>query len=207
MTHLFESIDEAIRPITGWCSDRKRSALISAVLTLQPEITVEIGVWAGKSCIPLAMAHKYIGKGIIYAVDPWSPVASVDGQVNDADAKWWSHQGNHDYAKSEFEKAIRANGVEQFIQVHTMRSDEFNPPKNIGIWHCDANHGEQSIRDVNRYAPNIILGGLAFMDDLAWSGGSVRMATQRLLELGFRELYIFDDKETANQWGVYQRVR
>lgn len=207
MNNIYPEVAAAVAPITGWCSAQKWSALVSAVLIMRPAVTVEIGVWAGKSCIPLALAHQHIGKGIVHAVDPWSPAASVEGQVNAADVEWWSHQGNHDYAKSEFEKAILVNNLSEVIKIHPVKSDDYNPPDGIGIWHCDANHGAQSIRDVNRYAPKIALGGLAFMDDLKWSGGAVQEATLRLLELGFRELYVIDDKETSNQWGVFQKVK
>lgn len=205
--NLFEEIERTTQGITGWCSQKKRTALASAVVAIRPQTIVEVGVWAGKSCIPMALACKFNGFGTVHAVDPWSPPASVEGQLNPADAEWWASQERHDYARQQFERNVFELGIQNVVQIHKMTSDNFGVPENIGIFHCDGNHGEQSITDINRIAPKVVIGGFVFVDDIRWTGDAVLRATTRLLELGFKELYINDDNETSNQWGCYQRMR
>lgn len=202
--NVFSEIDQALAIIShGWTSSNKAHALASAVLTLRPDISVEVGVWAGKGMISLAIAHKYITKGMVYGVDPYSAEASVEGQVNDQDKKWWGdadHQKFYDLAKSH----IIGFEVQNSCQIVRKKSDDFDVPDNIGVLVLDGNHGEQSIRDVRRYAPKVKLGGVLFADDLHWSGSAVEKAVSLLPEIGFQELYRVE--KNGESWGAFQRI-
>jgi hypothetical protein len=204
---LFANLKESHAKITGWCSLEKAQTLAASVVIMRPAITVELGVWAGKSLIPMALAHQAIGYGQVIGVDPWSHDASVLGQVNPADEEWWSHQDRHEYAFTEFTRMVFELGLANVVKIERMTSDQFTPPAEIGILHSDGNHGEQSLRDINRFAPKVLVGGIVVLDDLQWTGGSVMASVTRLLELGFKELFVVNDPDTQNQWGVYQRIR
>jgi len=205
MNGFFENIKLAHDKLTGWCSWEKAQTLAAAVLTVRPKVIVEIGVWGGKSFVPMVMAQRHLGFGMSYAIDPWSPAASVLGQQNDADKEWWGHQDKHDYAYGEFMKNIESLGLCSHIEVIRKASDEVAPQSDIGILHLDGNHGEQTIRDVTRFAPNVIPGGFVFLDDIGWTGGAVEASAAKLKEIGFYELYVVDDSESQNKWAAYQK--
>lgn len=189
----------------GWCSCEKSSALAMAVMTLRPKTTLELGVWAGKSCIPLCMAQKETGGGIVYAVDPWSAAASSEGQVTQADREWWSNQETHDAMFAKFNSKLDELNLRGSVSVIRSKSDDINPPSPIDILSLDGNHGEQSIRDAHRYGAAVRVGGLVFVDDIEWAGGHVKKAIATLEGIGFEMLYQHNDSETQNVWGCLQR--
>ena len=61
MTNLFLDIADVVPRLNGWCSVNKAQHLAAMVCALQPVTAVEIGVFGGKSLIPMAMAMKRIG--------------------------------------------------------------------------------------------------------------------------------------------------
>lgn len=75
------------------------------------------------------------------------------------------------------------------MEIWRSRSDDATPPEGIDLLHIDGNHTEQALRDVDRYASNVIIGGMLVLDDLDWEGGGVQKAKARAMELGFFELY------------------
>lgn len=202
--NIFDQIEQSHSKTSGWCSLTKAQTLASIVIATRPKISVEVGVWFGKSAIPIAVAHKHIAHGTLIAVDPWMASCSVIGQTNPADVEWWNHQDAHDQAFNSFKSSVANYDLGNVVQIHRMDSSEFEPPDGIGLFHCDGNHGEKAVSDVERYCPKISIGGFAVLDDLGWSTGSVKKAVDKIKSMGFKELYIVDDKE--NQWGVFQRI-
>lgn len=203
---IWKLIAEAHAPITGWCSWEKAQTLCSIIFATRPQITIEIGIWAGKSFVPMAMAHKELGVGMAFAIDPWQQSISIAGQTNPADTEWWSHQDRHDYAFKQFEETIYALGLQNVTKIHRVKSDDFDPPENIGLLHIDGNHGEQSIRDVRRFCPKVISGGFLVLDDLQWSGGSVMQSLELAKSMKFKEIYRVKDSTNQNYWAVFVRL-
>ena len=72
MKQLFAQIESELAVHKdGWCSIEKAYALASAIIALRPGVVVEIGIWAGRSLIPMALALKKVGAGKIIGIDPW----------------------------------------------------------------------------------------------------------------------------------------
>lgn len=184
---VFQRISEWIPRPPDWCSEVKAHAFAAAVLALRPEVIVEIGVWKGTSCIPLALACREVGKGIVHAIDPWSARASVEGMTG-VNLEWWS-KINHDEIFADFMKHVSHFGLHDIIKIHRKKSDDVTPPERIDILHLDGNHSAQAIRDVDRFARNVRPGGLCFMDDLDWTDGTVVTAARNLENMGFNKLY------------------
>lgn len=198
---VFEAIASAVESIPhGWTSVSKAHMLASGIVALRPEVSVEIGVYAGKGLVALGLAHREIGKGMAYGIDPYSNQASADGQVNEADQKFWGTL-DHSMIYNMAMDNINRFGIQNSVRLVRKTSDDFTPPPNIGILRIDGNHGEQVLKDIARYAPNVIVGGLLFLDDLQWTGGSVLRAAAKLRENGWREVCRIDDGL------VFQRVR
>ena len=83
MKNLFAQIEsELAHPDhqDGWCKLEKANALAAAIVSIQPNLIVEVGVWAGRSLIPMALSLKYLGKGKILGIDPWRAADSEIGQ-------------------------------------------------------------------------------------------------------------------------------
>jgi len=198
---LFTTIARVNPTLHGWCTDQRAADTAAVVLALRPKLSVVIGVFGGRDTIAAAMAHRAVGSGRVLAIDPWLAVASVEGQTGE-DAKWWNDQEKHDAVYRGFLRSLNDNGIgPEWVEVKRARSDEVTPPEDIGLLISDGNHGPQAIRDIERYAPNVILGGFAYLDDLKWAGGAVLESVQKLLSMGFVELY----KRDGGAW--FQRVR
>lgn len=187
--NLFQTISLVQPKLHGWCSPQKAAALASAVLAFRPELIVEIGVFGGSSLIPLALAAKEIGRCKVMAIDPWLAVASVEGQVNQADRDYWSNQQNHEMVYKDFLQKVSDLGLTEIVDIRRARSDDVEPPTNIGLLHLDGNHSDQAVKDVERFFPKCLVGSLAFVDDESWSGGGVARAIAKAKAMGFREMY------------------
>lgn len=179
---------EEIGDSRGWCSVEKGLTLAFLVAAIRPTNTVEIGVWCGRSLIPLALAHKHIGHGIVWAIDSWNADASKVGQ-DEANSKWWEDQKNHDWAKDECLKNIQTYGVERVVYVIQKQSNDVEPIENVSLLHIDGNHSDQANTDVIRFAPKVSSGGVVVLDDLNWSGDGVRKAERSLFDMGFIQLF------------------
>jgi SAM-dependent methyltransferase len=159
------------------------------VLEIEPATVVELGVWTGGTAIPMAIALRHLGAGVLTAVDAWSPTASAEGQEGEH-AAWWRRVGadGHENARSIFLARLDKHGIprEQCVVLHG-RSDDAPVPDVIDILHIDANHGPQAAADAGRWARAVRIGGVLIINDLEWPGGHMLRARDRAIELGFVE--------------------
>lgn len=199
MTKLFEEISILLPKLHGWCTVEKAQQLAATVIALRPLVTVEIGVWGGKSFIPMAMAHREIGRGNAWAIDPWSPAASAIDMAG-PDAEWWGKVADHDLVYADFLNRLNEVHAANCVVIRRMKSDDAEIPHTIDLLHIDGNHGDQALKDAQRYAVKVRVGGMCCLDDLDWSGGAVRRAEAFLKSIGFIELY------RIGTGAMYQRV-
>lgn len=188
---LFSEIEKLVPTLGGWTTVPKAQTYAAIILALRPDVSVEIGVWWGRGALSMGLAHKEVGKGVVYAIDPWSPQASIEGQVQKADVDHWQ-SADHEAPYKEFLNRINLLGLGECMRVLRQRSDQTTPPENIGFLVIDGNHGPAAIEDVKRFAPKVRVGGIAYMDDLNWSGGAVLKAFEDIKKMGFVELYKFE---------------
>ncbi len=191
-SELFREIEQMIPLVDGWCIPQKACDFAAIILALRPAVTIECGVWGGRGTLAMAMAHRYIRGGRVIAVDPWSAGDSVVGQV-DQNAAWWSDQAKHDLVYARFLAHITTFGVGPFIDVRKERSDTFKLPEAAALVVIDGNHSDQAVKDVERLAPIIPVGGMLYLDDLNWSGGGVQRAAELAVSLGFVERFQRDE--------------
>lgn len=187
MTDLFAHISRLIPTLQGWADVPKAHTLASMVIALRPAVTIEIGVFGGRSFLPMALAHKFIGSGMCYGIDPWQRQESMLGQTG-KDLEWWA-ACDHEAIFMGFMEQVRLLSVQNVTKICRMRSDDFTPIPKIDLLHTDGNHGPQAVKDVMRFCPHVRTGGICVMDDLGWSGGNVQLAAARLSVLGFTKLY------------------
>lgn len=202
MNELFKEIEYLIPRLPGWCDVEKANVMANLVLGLRPKISAELGVYGGRSFFPMAMAHKHLAYGTCIGIDPWSNEAATEGYTG-ANKEVWK---NDDLERifNMFDKTRIELGVGNVTQIHRKKSDDVEPPKFIGLLHVDGQHTEQAVRDVQRYASNVLIGGICVMDDLGWSNDGdqpVLRAVSELENLGFIELY------KLGTGAVFQRVK
>lgn len=197
MSNLQHQIALIVPTITGWCTVEKAQDLVLAVLKLKASVSVEIGVWGGRSLVPIALAHKEQKHGTVWAIDPWSPVASTEG-YDKVNADWWGSQ-NHEAVYQRFLAVLKEQGVEDYVRVMRRKSDDVIPPSKIDFLHVDGQHTDQAVKDVERFASKVVPGGFVFVDDVQWSGGGVGRAVEKLLTMGFVKLF---DRDTG---AMFQR--
>jgi len=128
-----------MQQLEGWCSEKKAAILMDIVLRTKPDIVVEIGVYGGKSLIPMACALNTNRKGVIYGIDPWDNMASLEGVANASNIAYWSTINLTDIMEKLILK-IRQFNLEDQVRLIQAKSADVPPIRNIDILHIDGNH-------------------------------------------------------------------
>lgn len=200
MRDLFAHVDHALTIIKdGWCSEEKAHQLAVIVAALRPDVTVEIGVFAGRSAFSMALAHKVIGNGIVIGIDPYSCEIAAANQEGEH-KEWWLTQSKLDDIHDQITKNIELFQLKSHFTLTRAKSDDVEPPSVIDIFHHDGDHSDQAVKDIERFAPRVRVGGICICDDLNWPGGGVIRAVETLRKLGFIQLYPIDSSM------VFQRI-
>lgn len=187
---LFKTIDKSVAVCPGWCTPEKARTIALLILGLKPSVSVEIGVFGGRSAIPIALAHKYLNHGEVICIDPWDNKAASSGYDKENSA-WWKAVDMDEIYKSFMINVVKFETT-KFMNIQRVPSDAFNPPENIGFLHVDGQHTDQAIRDVQRFASKVYPGGIVVMDDIHWENEGRRevgMAAEWLRFNGFTELF------------------
>lgn len=201
---LFSLISTTIPTMDGWTSLPKACALASLTLAIKPISACEIGIWAGRSLLPVAMAMKTIGSGIITGIDPYSPQESAKGEFGENE-KWWAAQ-DHLAIKEKFTHFVLRFDLGKHVRHIHKPSDEVDLKGfKFELLHIDGSHTDQAVRDAERFGALVPIGGVAVLDDLNWVGGGVLRAIDTLEELGFRE--ILRRTSDGDNWNIMQRVK
>lgn len=206
---LHQRIHEALESNpNGWCSPSKAGDLASLVVAMGGGTVVEIGLWGGRSFIPMALAVAYCGKGRAVGIDSFEGAAAAEGE-DEIHAEWWKRVP-FERIEEIFLENLAESGAQEFCEIIKRRSDDVEPPHDITVLHVDGQHQERAISDVSRFAPNVVLGGYAVLDDVNWEGGNVQKSMQILLDLGFVERRRVLGKEPhtvfENDYAILQRI-
>lgn len=186
----------AMKQLEGWCSVDKACVLMDLILWTKPQTVVEIGVFGGKSLIPMAYALKANGQGIVYGIDPWSSAESCIG-MEGVNQEWWG-KINHDVILKGLLNKIKKFNLEEQIRLIRMTSMDAPILEEIDVLHIDGNHSEEtSYQDVTKWVPHVKKGGIIIFDDITWytTGKAVQWldgCCVKILELG-----------GDNVWGVW----
>lgn len=200
MIELLRTIEEITPEGGDWCTVGKAHALAAMILANRPTVCVEIGVWRGGSAIPMALALQHVGdRGHLFAIDPWSVDASLDGEAK-INQDWWGGvvgQSGHEESYRVFCGRIVKHNL-QNVRILRMRSDDVpvlslaTPQLPIDLLHIDGNHAAQAVRDVERFCPHVRQGGMLVMDDVQWISGHVQAGVEMAKAMGFVEMYPLD---------------
>ena len=190
LNQLFKEYDT----IEGWCSEEKAKKMIE-YLPSDAQLCVELGVWGGKSLLPIAISCK----GSVIGIDAWSPDASLEGSNDHANDEWWKNLDyNHFYNYTQNllnkyncsnTKLWRMKSVEAFLKFEN---------NTIDFLHQDSNHSEEiSCAEVELYYLKVKPGGIWVFDDANWP--TTQKAQELLESKGYTVLYDNTD------WKIYKR--
>ena len=196
--HVFQVMDT----LEGWCSKEKASLLVDLVLRVKPTTIVEIGVFGGKSLVPMAIALKANQKGKIYGIDPWDPGASIEAVQNEDNKYYWTIVDYKGILNGLIQKIDHYALVEQ-IELIESTSENALPIEPIDILHVDGNHSEKtSYFDVTKWVPYVRKGGIIIFDDMRWHENGVDTTAKAVswLDQHCRKLAEFTD---ACTWGIW----
>lgn len=186
--------------VEGWAPAEKIRYMYKLVKQTDAQAIVEIGVYGGRSLIPMAVACKEKGSGICYGIDPWKKEASIEGWPDgDVNKEWWGHLDHH-WVYGRWRSSVEKYGVKNQIYELIGKSEQFHrmfKDECIDIFHLDGNHAEQvALADVEQWKSKVKIGGYWIFDDTNWPSTTKAI---ELLEKSYDLVKDFDG------WRSYKR--
>jgi len=180
--------------IEGWCS--KEKALTMASLIKPNDFCVELGVWGGRSLLPMCLTTK----NIVIGVDAWSKESSLEGVNSSLNDEWWAkidYEKMFQYTKNLLTK-YNCNNARLFRAKSKDVVNHFKD-ESIDFLHQDSNHSEEiSCEEVELYKNKVKKNGIWVFDDTDWE--TTKKAQNLLVNYGYREIH------DSGQWKVYQKM-
>lgn len=199
---LKEEVFECMKSLEGWCAPEKAAILIDLIIKFKPEKIVEIGVFGGRSLIPMAYALRANQKGIIYGIDPWSSYESTQWIQEEVNKYYWTIVDHVGIMNGVIQK-IHQIGLDPHVRLLRMTSMDAAPIEGIGLLHIDGNHSEEtSFFDVTKWTPLVKSGGIIILDDMTWYENNhyTQAKSVAWLDAHYIKLGEFND---VCQWGIW----
>jgi FkbM family methyltransferase len=202
-------IRDAVPRMEGWCTERKALWLADLIGSNGCKDVLEIGIFGGRSLIPMAMAVQSLGTGgRVLGIEAWSNSVAVATETTAENDDWWQ-KVDMKAIKTGFLSSVVRNDVADTVVVLEMSSDKaFAVIETLGIGpfdlvHVDGSHSEeQALRDVRQWAPLVRPGGILVLDDILWP--SVRAAREHVRQT-FADIEEIVETDTA-AYGAYRRL-
>ena len=158
----------------GFCWEEKALKLAEVIWTFHPKVAIEIGVFGGKSFLPMAAATTFIdqnrGKYTCYGVDVWEGSEAAKNYPS-PHKEYWSNQQLLDVVFEQCTRYIEGLNNEHIKLVKTTSKEfvkEFKDGE-VEMLHIDGNHSEQeSYDDIINWWPKLAKGGVFILDDIGW---------------------------------------
>jgi predicted O-methyltransferase YrrM len=198
----------AIKGVEGWCTLHKAMRLYELAARPGVEIAVEIGIFGGKSLLPIAAAFKRKGTGRIYGIEPWDNAIAIETKTNPENDKWWSEVDLVAIKRGFLEKVTQQR-IEEYVKILELPSDagilvfqsnRFNGK--IDLVHIDGAHSpEQSVFDVTYWHRLCRSGAHIVLDDINWL--SVRLAFEYLRDVS--DLIETSTNDEDGHFAIFQK--
>jgi hypothetical protein len=194
-----ETVIEAYRKydsqfVWGWCTLDKAGSFIDYVDEIcnrvDNPVCVEIGIYGGKSALPVALELKRHNKGKLYAIDPWKNDEAVKGYEESNDHFEYWNNIDLQFIYQFFLNLLKEYELEDFVEIWPVASDDTPIIENIDFLYIDGQHTDQAHRDVMKFASRVKLNGYCVADDVAW--GEVSKVPAMLEALGFMMIHQLD---------------
>lgn len=158
--------------VPGWCSTEKAFLIMDVIKKNKCSCCVEIGVFSGRSLLPIAKALQHNGNGKVFAIDAWDVSEAIKG-FNDSDPNciWWS-QLNFNHFYEETVHLVKKNKLNEFCVIIKQSSQNavyLFAHETIDFIHLDGNHNEDvALQDITNYFEKVKNGGYILLNDPNW---------------------------------------
>ena len=169
-TVLKKDIVKYVKQMDGWCPDDKVDRMMELTWRERPEVFVEIGVFGGRSFLPVVAAMKHLKKGHAYGIDPWEVHPALVGNAK-VHQDWWGELNFKAIYKKYMDLMHRKKLTDYFtnLKMTSQEALEFFEDGSIDILHIDGNHAEESaLFDAVNWLPKVREGGYIWFDDVDW---------------------------------------
>jgi cephalosporin hydroxylase len=193
-----------MRQLEGWCSEAKAAILIDLILKVRPSVVLEIGVYGGKSLVPMAHAMRANGKGIIYGIDPWDKEASLEEVANESNKAYWAWV-DHEAIMNGLISKIDEFKLNKEIKLIRNTSEGTPPIPDIDILHVDGNHSDKtSYFDVTKWVPLVKSGGWIIFDDMTWYENGTYTTARAVEWLNAHCIKLAQFSDNCD-WGIWKK--
>jgi Methyltransferase domain len=175
---------DVVSRLPGWCHEEKATWMADHIRGSGYKVAAEIGVFAGRSLFPIALAIEANQGRAVYAVEAWDREVATSTPTDEVNDYWWRTE-DLSRAKSQFLTEMVSQGLVDLIKVIELPSDIAWKAvlRHIGrvveFLHIDGAHSEdQSISDAAHWSQLVVPGGTIVLDDIDWP--SVRKANEFL---------------------------
>ena len=205
MDDLLAKIAAIVPTLQGWCTVEKAQWLAQWIVEHRCVNVVEIGVFGGRSLIPMAMAMEHLDQpgriwlGHVSGIDPYSNLVAEADEKDEANRNWWKTVDLASIRKG-VEQAIVAHRLGSIVDLLFCTSEHAVAnfaDDMVDLVHVDGSHNEAaSTWDVRLWWPKVRPGGIMVMDDTDWA--QVKSARQLAASMG--KLVHHNEK-----WEVFQK--
>lgn len=181
--------------IEGWCT-KEKAIKMAELITDDTKLCVELGVFGGRSLLPLGIMCK----GDVVGIDAWKVESSLTGINDKTNDEWWA---KIDYNKMKnythnLMKKYNCNNV-KLIQMESSEAIKFFADESISFLHQDSNHSEKiSCVEVELYHKKVKKNGIWVFDDTNWE--TTKKAQELLVSYDYIEIY------DSGTWKIYKRL-
>lgn len=198
----------------GGSSPVKALVMADLIQLSQADLSVEVGVYRGRSFLPQAAAFRHLGRGRAIGVDPYDPEAAVQTDAHEVGPAVveWARTQDWDGLYRELIERIERLGLRDHAELIRETSEAAAPrfdATSIGVLHIDGNHDRAAVElDIRLWLPKVQPGGFVVLDDVSWA--SVRPVHDHLCATTERVFEIYDvrlglhDREALSDFAVFR---
>lgn len=196
----------------GWCTPEKAQDLYNIVNSSQASITIELGVFGGRSALAMGAAHKDRQEGVCYAIDPWTHEAALEGVSGAKNDEWWASL-DLERVYTKCVNQLLSFEMMPWVNILRMKSEtaaRLFDNESIDVLHQDSNHSEEvSSAEVMLWAPKVKVGGFWIMDDVGWNidKNGESYLTQKKSQDMLENEYGFTRIANKGDYYVYQKIK
>jgi hypothetical protein len=169
-------LSEMLARLPGWCPEEKASWMVDEIIANRYQTAAELGVFAGRSVFPIALAIAANRGRTVYAIDCWENAVATVGPEDAKDYRWWNSV-DLVAVKSAFLGEMIAQNMVGLVKILELPSAEACAALSSQLWrgidflHIDGAHSEAQARyDVTHWSPLVAPGGTIVLDDIDWPG-------------------------------------
>lgn len=196
------SINEIVENLPGWCTAEKAGILYDLVKNSDAQLVVELGVFGGRSLVPMALACKDKGSGKVIGIDSWRKDESLHGTNAPENNEWWEKLDFNSIYKIA-KAAILTNGLldyAELIKTSTQQYAGHNSDESIDIIHQDSAHNVETItEELELWIPKLKTGGYWIADDTDWI--EAKDGYKKLPEYGLELV------EDHHKWQIWKKIK